>query len=531
MAPPVAFIASSPLQLTVSAPVPRQPRMTAAPKPSTNAADRHPLRALLHRVQSALAAVEALTRPAMPSSAARYEALPAHVKTPSQMLGRLSPGCEGTKGVFPRCNFACKPCYHSSTANSVRVDGAHTLVQVARQMQLLQRQRGPSAHCQLIGGEVSLLTPEDHAMALETMRFFGRIPMSFTHGDFDYDYLQRLALNQRGRPRFDRLDFAVHFDMGMRGRRGASHVRNEMDLMPFRRRFIHMFERLRRKHGVRYYIAHNMTVQPDNLPFVAEAVREMKSMGFRLLSFQPAALQGAERRRVANLRNIADDHGQIVWEQIEKGMGTRLPYSLFQMGDERCNRMCVCGRVGSRSNRNSEHFFLFFDDQCQADVRVRDLIMSEVGNIVLKPPMLTLKLIRVMLRKPWLLFLAIAWVMRLVNRAGGLWAILRHGVQPLTIVMHRFMDAEDVKIAWKFMQDGVDSGDPRVDETGPRIRETMDRLAACSYGMAQPERDRVVPACVQHSVYDPQENAQLAQDLPIRQPAKSASEVNLDVTR
>lgn len=111
----------------------------------------------------------------------RYENLPEHVKGPNQMLGeempssgiprvmlrqaphtrcaragRVSPGCEGTQGVFPKCTFNCSPCYHSAHANKVRVDGLHTVVEVARQMELLSQLRGPHGHCQLIGGEVSL---------------------------------------------------------------------------------------------------------------------------------------------------------------------------------------------------------------------------------------------------------------------------------------------------------------------------------------------------------------------------------------
>jgi hypothetical protein len=70
--------------------------------------------------------------------------------------------------------------------------------------------RGPWAHAQLIGGEVSLLAPEDHAAALETMRRHGRHPMSMSHGDFDYDYLERVAVDAAGRRRFRRIAFAGH---------------------------------------------------------------------------------------------------------------------------------------------------------------------------------------------------------------------------------------------------------------------------------------------------------------------------------
>ena len=71
--------------------------------------------------------------------ARRWEELPAHVKTPNQMLGRRTAGCEGTHGVFPRCDLACTPCYHSREANRVRVDGAHTVREIDAQMALPAR--------------------------------------------------------------------------------------------------------------------------------------------------------------------------------------------------------------------------------------------------------------------------------------------------------------------------------------------------------------------------------------------------------
>ena len=142
---------------------------------------------------------EIATRPEHPDLARaladRWESLPAHVKQPNQMLGKRMSGCEGTHGVFPRCNLACTPCYHAKEANRVRVDGDHTESEVDAQMALLRRLRGPGQHAQLIGGEVTLLGAEDHARALRAMIRHGRKPMSMTHGDFDYDYLVALAID------------------------------------------------------------------------------------------------------------------------------------------------------------------------------------------------------------------------------------------------------------------------------------------------------------------------------------------------
>lgn len=86
--------------------------------------------------------------------------------------------------------------------------------------------------------------------------------MSFTHGDFDDDYLTRLALGPDGTRRLDRLSFAAHFDKFMYGRRGIERPPDEKSLNPYRARFAAMFRRLRREHGVRFFLAHNMTVTP-----------------------------------------------------------------------------------------------------------------------------------------------------------------------------------------------------------------------------------------------------------------------------
>lgn len=158
-------------------------------------------RALRSRALRALQRLDRLTSPADPERralmAARWAELPEVAKTPNQMVGRFAVGCEGTHGVFPQCNLTCSPCYHSADANKVRVDGPQTLREVRRQMTYLRRRRGSRAHAQLIGGEVSLLAPDDHAAALLAMRAEGREPMSMTHGDFDYDYLERLAVLTR----------------------------------------------------------------------------------------------------------------------------------------------------------------------------------------------------------------------------------------------------------------------------------------------------------------------------------------------
>lgn len=452
-----------------------------------------------------LRTLELATRPVHPESMAaldrRWKDLPAHVKTPAQTLGRQAVGCEGTHGVFPKCDLACTPCYHSRDANQVRVDGRHTCDAVRDQMRLLRRLRGPRAHTQLIGGEVSLLPAKDHAATLQVMREHGREPMSMSHGDFDYAYLHALALGPQGRRRFDRLSFAGHFDMMMFGRRGIPRPRDERSLHPYRAEFVEKFARLRREHGVRSFLAHNMTVTAANLDQIDEVVSHCGRMGFGLFSFQPAA-------RVGDPRRWRDHDGQVtsdqVWRQIERGAGVRLPYRALQHGDERCNRTTYGFYVGDR-------YRPILDDRDEADLRVRDAFQQHLSGITFgvgPRTLVVVKVLRVLVRHPHVATRFAGWILR-TGRAVGWRNMAFQGVRPVTFVMHSFMDASVVAPAWEAMQHG------EALSQDPAVREAQERLAACSYAMAHPETGQLVPACVQHSVLDPMANAALRQQLPL----------------
>ena len=149
------------------------------------------------------------------------------------------------------------------------------------------------------------------------MRANGREPMSMTHGDFDYDYL----LDDAGHPRFRKVSFAAHFDSLMRGRRGAVRPRNEAELNPFRARFAEMFLALKRDHGISSYIAHNMTVTSANVDQVAGVTRAVLDMPYDMLSFQPAAYIGDDRRWSEDFEEITID---AVWSRkTGSNAGTR----------------------------------------------------------------------------------------------------------------------------------------------------------------------------------------------------------------
>ncbi len=460
-------------------------------------------------VRTVLSRLERATRPADPRTthalAQRWEALPAVVRTPAQSLGRHAVGCEGTHGVFPKCNLTCSPCYHSKDANKVRIDGNHTVTEVTRQMALFRRERGPHAHAQLIGGEVSLLSPDAHAATLLAMREHGREPMSMTHGDFDETYLRSVVLGADGRPRLARVSFAAHFDSLMRGRRGIPRPRSEAELNPYRAAFADMFRRLRRAHGVQSFLAHTMTVTTQNVDEIAQLVATVPAMGYSMMSFQPAARVGDGRRWK---EGVADVGMADVWQQIEQGLGRSAPWQAVEFGDPRCNRTAFGLRV------HDDWFPLLEADEA-VDMTARDWFYRHLAGMdfIATPVWLViLKLLRCAVQHPSGIRVVGAYGRGLVSRLGGLRvlvnALARRRVTPLTLVVHAFMDADVVAPAWALMEEGVEAVDASV-------RATQERLQACMYTMAHPDTGRLIPACVQHSVLDPGENEELRRLLPL----------------
>lgn len=493
--------------MTSDANVPRRVR-----KPWVSRRAGHAVRrgtAAAGKIAALLRSVELGTRPVHPESRAaldrRWAELPEHVKTPAQLLGRTAVGCEGTHGVFPKCNLTCTPCYHSADANKVRIDGGHTVRAVKEQLAFLRRLRGPRAHAQLIGGEVSLLPAADHAATLLAMRAAGREPMSMTHGDFDYQYLLDVALEPTGKPRFRKISFAAHFDSLMRGRRGAPRPRTEAELDPFRERFAAMFADLKRDHGISSYIAHNMTVTPANIDQVAGVATAVLDMPFDMLSFQPAAYIGDDRRWRKGFTDVTID---AVWDRIEEGAGQRIPWQGTQFGDVRCNRTAVVLRAGKSQAA-------LLDPEDPGDLEARDRLLAHFGGMYFGGTprwIVAVKTVRALLAHPRDVPVLLGFGLRLSRRAGGLSAIIaaaRSGQLAFkTFVVHNFMDAADVAPAWDLMGRGVASEDPE-------IREVQERLGACMYTMSHPETGQLVPACVQHSVLDPAENAGLRKLLPL----------------
>ncbi|MGH3831805.1 MAG: hypothetical protein ACRDRS_15385 [Pseudonocardiaceae bacterium] len=174
-----------------------------------------------------------------------------------------------------------------------------------------------------------------------------------------------------------------------------------------------------------------------------------------------------------------------------------LDWTVIQHGDPRCNRAAYGFYVGPR-------WHPFLSGRDPRDLDTRDAFLRYFGGVSFTGAAtleLAGKLVRSITRHPVILVIATRWVVRTLRRVGGARAILRHGVAPVSFVVHQFMDAADVAPAWELMRRGEKASDPR-------LLATQQRLASCHYAMAHPavhptqdiQAGELVPACVQHCV-------------------------------
>jgi hypothetical protein len=183
-----------------------------------------------------------------------------------------------------------------------------------------------------------------------------------------------------------------------------------------------------------------------------------------------------------------------------------LHWRALQVGDQRCNRSAYGAFVGDR-------YVPLLDEDDPRDAHMLRAFLRAFGGMDFDAarPLVAIRTARAVATTPAVVPAAARWVRRATRRAGGIRALRASSPRPVTFVMHSFMDARVVRPAWDALQRGIVA-------TEPEVREAQERLQACSYAMAHPEDGTIVPACAQHSVLDPEENARLAVLLPIDPP-------------
>ena len=381
----------------------------------------------------------------------------------TQMLGSRTAGCEGTHGVFPRCDLACTPVLpRPARPTRVRIDGDHTAVETSmRQMELLRERRGP-------GPERSADRRRGHAA-----RPGGARPSTAGDGappaQADVDVATATSTTTTSwrsveAGGFKHLSFAGHFDSLMLGRRGLPRPRDEAELHPFRQALLRCIQRLEREHGVTHYLAHNMTVTPRNVGQVAEVVRAARDMGFRMFSVPAGRLHRATR---ALAGGPAGDHAETTSGRRSSAApahgctGARL-----QIGDQRCNRTAYGGWVGDR-------YVPMLDEDDPRDRRLLSDFHRRVRRHGLRrtPAPAAARLLRAVARHPGC-------------AAGAAWRA--RGSPPRPRAAH----PRHLRHALVHGRGGRDAGlgahAGRHRGRGPGAAEAWERLQACAYAMAHP---------------------------------------------
>ena len=407
----------------------------------------------------------------------RWDALPSDLKTEQQVVGQQLVHCGYTMGAS-YCSFSCTHCYLPKNANRVPIP---TLDEMKAQIDANRRLTGPSGPLQITGGDVvdAYWRAGKPGELIEIVRYtnqVGLVPMLMTHGQVlleQPDYFVQLVREGGLRK------IAFHIDITQAGRPGypIRKLKSEADLHSLREAFVELVHDVRRKTGIRFYAAHNVTVTERNIDSIPEVLRwliadERRLSAFRLVSFQPEADVG--RTRFSQSPVTADG----TWRQICAGVGQALPQDTFRFGHPDCSTVIPLMIVYPEreiinlmpNDAQSRSFWKLIFETLGA-VEWRDDVPAEtilrIGSILMRHPSVIwggLKYIHSRLRQEKLGY-------DLIGR------FLSGEVRFLNIVQHNFMHATDVMF--------------------PRSAVVQKRLDACCFrGAVQREGEWVaVPMC------------------------------------
>ncbi len=391
--------------------------------------------------------IDPALRPILPErirlNRARWSSLPLHLRVSQQAAGVVVNSCGGTHGVMDACNLRCTACYLAKDATIARPLPAEA---VLAQLDELRTMLGPQGKCQITAGEVTLL-PE--ATLIRYIRHAIRIdldPMLMTNGQKmleDQDYLHRLVVGA------DLQKLAVHVDSTQRGRRDWEHATSEAELMPLRDRFAAVMRDTRKRTGRSLNAAHTVTVSRENFSEVPEIIDWMlaNADAFRMISFQPVAAVGRTTEQACNDLTMDD-----MWRQICAGIGRTLNRHAMYYGHPECTILACLVVVKSGKRR----VVLEVAEEARSwDIAYLGRLLRAFGGLTTTRSTWMRRIIAVTsncLRHPLLVLespVYMAWRTWRARREllpiiGGMLTGNGLKIQPLAIVVHRFMDKEQM---------------------------------------------------------------------------------------
>lgn len=413
---------------------------------------------------------------------ARWDSLPENLRTDWQVVGKHHVHCGYTLGPS-YCSFGCTHCYLPRNANQVPIPD---LADMKAQIDANRRLIGPGGGLQITGGDVvdAYWRAGRQDELVEVVGYAteaGVVPMLMTHGQLlleNPDYLERLVREGGLRK------LAVHIDITQAGRRGfpIRELESEADLHPLRASFVDLILDIQRRTRTNFFAAHTVTVTERNIGSLGEIFDWLRAdprhlQAFRMISLQPEADVGRTR---FSSRPVTPE---ATWEAVASSLGVDMARDNLWFGHPDCSSMTS---LAVRYPEGRVINLIGSDPKDRAFwVRILD-VYGGIGGRGADRFAHLLRKLRLTAGSPSIVAAALRYGLYVARREGlgpGFFgALLRGRVQPLNIVMHNFMSAEEV--------------------AAPRSPVVEERLQACSFQGAMRRGDEwvAVPMCAMNGV-------------------------------
>jgi hypothetical protein len=408
---------------------------------------------------------------------ARWDSLPAYLQVDNQVVGQHWVQCAFTMGPS-YCSFGCSHCYLPGNANRVPLVSC---ADMKKQIDANREMIGKGGNIQITGGDVAeaYLRENRQDELIEIVDYAvqaGLVPMLMTHGQTLLDRPDFLAaLVQDGGLR----KLSIHIDITQAGRPGypVKSLTDEAQLNPLRDQLVDLVLDTRKKTGCGLTAAQTVTVGSKNLGSIGSILEWLISSPrnmevTRTISFQTEANVG---RTLHQDSRIQPDE---VWTEVCRTLGKEFPRDHLLFGHPDCTSTATI------LVRSSDRKVVSLSQQGKASQNFWQSLLTQhygAGNVRENcVKMILINLCRTIYR-PKLVWNLLQFVGDLYKNqsltTAMVYAMLTGRAKGINIVMHNFIDAEEV--------------------IKPSCQKTRDRLAACSFRGAI-ERDGgwvAVPMC------------------------------------
>ena len=374
----------------------------------------------------------------------RWDSLPAAVKTPTQMLGKVAIACGATHHVMEKCNFSCTCCYLGPEANKTE---PLPFAEVKEQLDHLRATLGHNGKAQITAGEVTLLPLEDLGKIVQYGRSIGLDLMVMSHGQRfleEPEYLKSLVQD------YGLRKISIHIDTTQRGRPDTRGVKEEAELHSVRDAAADLIRWVRKETGLPLQAASTVTVTNHNLIGMTDVMEWFfkNSDAFRLLSFQPVADVGRTRKAYSSAVLNTE-----LWKHIYTASRRSFNPQPVLYGHPKCNNivpLVVC--------RIAKEYIIFegLRKDNEDDAKMFEYAMKHFGgkidlaeNWKKNLPLV----LRTFMLNPKLLFRSLSWgIKRVIAERHRIKKLVECAIfeksfpkiHPFLLVIHNFMSPDEL---------------------------------------------------------------------------------------